>query len=44
MDTIKIPTDAAITVPFKDYSEASAKLHLKKAKRIVKWVKKQIKK
>ena len=36
--------DAAITVPFKDYSEASAKLHLKKAKRIVKWVKKQIKK
>ncbi|MBI3027509.1 HEPN domain-containing protein [Candidatus Woesearchaeota archaeon] len=36
--------DAATTIPAKDYDEASAKLHFKKAKEIVTWAKGQIKK
>ena len=36
--------DAAITIPAKDYDEASAKLHYLEAKEIVEWTKRQIKK
>ena len=36
--------DASATTPFRDYDEASAKLHFQKAKEIVQWTKKQIEK
>ena len=36
--------DAAISTPFRDYDESSAKLHFRKAKEVVLWVKKQIQK
>ena len=36
--------DAAFTIPAKDYDKASAKLHFNKAKEIVEWTKRQIKK
>lgn len=36
--------DAAAVAPVKSYDESSAKLHLRKAKEVMGWIKKQIKK
>lgn len=36
--------DATTIAPVKSYDEPSAKLHLKKAREVIRWIKKQMKK